>query len=185
MTRLGSPTASQLLGALLEGVITRHDPALIRDRLDPEFQLWCNGTAYGREAFIERVTDALASSHAYAVDYDDRSWVDRPDRVAVHLWISSAPATAEASDSEALVIATVQDGRFHQAWLLAWPDRPELHRPLASSEGDATAMERRSWDPRPAVSAGLHGRPSGSSASAPDGHPMSARSDSTSHISER
>jgi hypothetical protein len=173
MTRLQSAAAGQLLAALLDRVITHHDPDLIREQLDPAFQLWCNGKVYGRESFVERVSEALAASQAYAVDYDDRTWVNQYDRAAVHLWVSSAPASAEASDSEALVIVTIQDGRLHQAWVLAWPDRPQLHRPLAPSDHDASTMERRASDMRSTVSARLHGQPSRSSTSAPGGHQAS------------
>jgi hypothetical protein len=123
-------TPQRLLVSLIDRVVADHDPDALDDHLHPQFQLWCNGSSYDLETFRLRIATALAGNLGYAVDYDDRAWVSRPDRVAGRLWISSTPSDADPTDSEVLLLATVRDGRFDRAWLLAWPDRPQLHLPL-------------------------------------------------------
>jgi hypothetical protein len=117
----------RLLAGLLDRAVADHDVTAIDEYLHPGFRLWCNGTAHDLTSFAGRVATALAGNPGYAIDFDDQSWVTEADRVAARIWVSSAPSHAEPSDTEVLLIATVQDGRFDRAWVLAWPDRPQLH----------------------------------------------------------
>jgi hypothetical protein len=117
----------RLLAELLGRVVAGHDDTAMDEYLHPEFRLWCNGTAHDRASFAGRVATALAGNLGYAIDVDDQAWVTGADRVAARIWVSSTPSAAEPSDTEVLLIATVRDGRFDRAWVLAWPDRPRLH----------------------------------------------------------
>jgi hypothetical protein len=132
-------TPSELLRELVNRVLASHDTSALDSCLDPSFQLWCNGSAYDLAGFRGRLTAALAGGGEYAVDFDDHAWVAAADRVAARLWVSSGPTDAAPSDSEVLVVATVNGDRFDRAWVLAWPDRPQIHHLDDSSASNGVA----------------------------------------------
>ena len=63
-----------------------------------------------------------ATAITYAVRYDDGSWVESPDRVAVRVWITTQRPGEPATQIEVMLIATWLDGRIHRLWELTWPD---------------------------------------------------------------
>lgn len=122
--------AHRLLLEVLDRAVADRSVDAVAEYFDPGFEIHCNGTVYDLTSFRGRLDTALAGNLGYAVDYDDRAWVADTGRVAARVWVASAPASEDASDSELLLIATVTDGRFDHAWVIAWPDRPELRHPL-------------------------------------------------------
>ena len=49
-----------------------------------------NGITQGYEAFRTGHETVYATGISYAVEYDDESWVEADDRVAVRLWITTS-----------------------------------------------------------------------------------------------
>jgi hypothetical protein len=60
------------------------------------------------------------------VEYDDESWVEGDDRVAVRLWITTSRPGEDPTRLELVLIATYRDGRILRVWELTWPNWADL-----------------------------------------------------------
>ena len=68
----------------------------------------------------------LETEIACAFEYDDESWVQSENRVAVRLWITTTRPNENPTRLELVLIAAYRDGRIHRLWELTWPNWAEL-----------------------------------------------------------
>ncbi|SFM92201.1 nuclear transport factor 2 family protein [Variovorax sp. OV329] len=107
---------------MFERMVLCKDASLIGHYYHPDFMLLSNGEEQDYATFLAGHRRIYASAVRYAVRYDDDSWVEEPDRVAVRLWITVQRPGEAPTEFEVLAIAQWKDGRIHRLWELTRPD---------------------------------------------------------------
>ena len=115
-----------LLVEMFDQMVVAKDEAAIPRYYDPDFVMVSNGITQGYEAFRTGHETVYATGISYAVEYDDESWVEADDRVAVRLWITTSRPDEAPTRLELVLIATYREGRIHRLWELTWPNWSDL-----------------------------------------------------------
>ena len=116
----------ELLVEMFDRMVVAKDKALVPHYYDPEFVMTSNGVTQEYDAFRVEHEKVYETEIAYAFEYDDESWVEADDRVAVRLWITTSRPNEKPTRLELVLIATYRDGRIHRLWELTWPNWAEL-----------------------------------------------------------
>ena len=71
-------------------MVVAKDKSAIPRYYDPDFVMVSNGITQEYEGFRAGHETVYDTPISYAVEYDDESWVESDDRVAVRLWITTS-----------------------------------------------------------------------------------------------
>lgn len=88
----------------------------------PDFVLETNGQRQGYAEFLAGHQRVYDTSITCAVRYDESSWVEAGDKVAVRLWITTRRPDQDAVKFEVVLIAIYAGGLIHRLLELTWPD---------------------------------------------------------------
>lgn len=112
----------RLLEEMFQQMVIRKNAELIPHYYHPDFVLDTNGQQQGYEEFAAGHRSVYATDIAYSVRYDDATWVESSDRVAVRMWIWTERPGEARVEFEIVLIASLLDGKIHRLWELTWPD---------------------------------------------------------------
>jgi hypothetical protein len=88
----------------------------------PEFVLESNGTRQEYSAFIAGHARVYATAITYAVRYDEASWIEKSNKLAARMWITTQRPGEEAVEIEVVLIATFEGSHIKHLLELTWPD---------------------------------------------------------------
>jgi hypothetical protein len=115
-----------LLVEMFDRMVVAKDKSAIPRYYDPDFVMVSNGITQKYEGFRTGHETVYDTPISYAVEYDDESWVEGDDRVAVRLWITTSRPGEDPTRLELVLIATYRDGRILRVWELTWPNWADL-----------------------------------------------------------
>ena len=111
-----------LLKEMFSEMVLKKDISLVSRYYHPEFQLETNGQRQDYAAFVAGHARVYPTPIQYAVRYDEESWVESADKVAVRMWITTERPGEAAVEMEVVLIATWREGRIVHVLELTWPD---------------------------------------------------------------
>ena len=85
-----------------------------------------NGITQEYEGFRTGHETVYDTPISYAVEYDDESWVESDDRVAVRLWITTSRPGEDPTRLELVLIAAYRRGTDTSAVGVTWPNWADL-----------------------------------------------------------
>lgn len=118
--------SSDRLRAMFDLMVVRKDSSAISEFYDPDFEMTSNGITQNYAEFHASHQGVYDTAITYAVEYDEDTWVEADDRVAVRVWITTQRPDEAATRIEVMLIATFRDGRIHRLWELTWPNWADL-----------------------------------------------------------
>lgn len=107
---------------MFENMVTKKDSSLVPTYYDPEFVLTTNGRVQSYPDFLQGHERVYDTSISYRIRFDDSTWVESADRVAVRCWIAISSNNEPEMELELLLISLWRDGRILRLWELTWPD---------------------------------------------------------------
>ena len=128
----------RLLQEMFSTMVIRKDASLIPHYYHPDFVLETNGGKQRYAAFLQGHETVYATDISYAVRYDEETWVEQADRIAVRVWITTQKPGDDAVEIEVMLIARYVDGKIHRLWELTWPDWTALRALEAYSQPPIT-----------------------------------------------
>ena len=111
---------------MFERMVVAKNAELLEVYYHPDFEMTSNGIMQRFDEYAAGHRDVYATAIRYAIRYDEDSWVESADRVAVRMWITTERPDEAATELELVLIATYLDGRLHRLWELTWPDWSRL-----------------------------------------------------------
>lgn len=111
-----------ILIEMFENMVRRKDSSLVSRYYDPEFILTTNGRSQNYQDFLEGHRRVYSTSIAYDVRYDESTWTEDGERLAVRCWIRVMSEGTPATELEVMLISKWRSGRIFRLWELTWPD---------------------------------------------------------------
>ncbi|SAK86321.1 hypothetical protein AWB77_04592 [Caballeronia fortuita] len=113
---------AELLREMFEEMVLKKDLSRIAHYYSRDFILETNGNIQDYAAFESGHAKVYPTSIRYDVRYDEATWVESEDRVAVRLWIKTQRPDEAPVEFEILLIASFVDGKIHRVWETTYPD---------------------------------------------------------------
>ena len=107
---------------MFEEVVLQKDSSRIPEYYTPDFELLTNGRRQNYEEFLHGHAQVYATAIRYAVRYDESSWVESGNRLAVRLWITIGGPGEAVTTIEVILIANFEGVRIRRLSELTWPD---------------------------------------------------------------
>ena len=115
-----------LLREMFERTVIPKNAALFDDYYHPDFELTTNGIMQRFPEYKAAHVGVYETPIRYSIRYDEDTWVETADRVAVRMWITTERPGESPTELELVLIATLLDGKLHRLWELTWPDWSRL-----------------------------------------------------------
>jgi hypothetical protein len=116
----------ELLQRMFDEMVLPKDADACARFYHPDFVLESNGQVQDYRAFLEGHRRVYATDIRYAVRYDEASWVEEGDRLAVRMWISVGQGAQSSRELQVVLVATYRDGLIARLVELTWPDWSQL-----------------------------------------------------------
>jgi hypothetical protein len=119
-------TCKELLQRMFEEMVLAKDAEACARFYDPDFVLETNGQSQDYRSFLESHRRVYATDIRYAVRYDEASWVEQGERLAVRMWISVGRGAQAPRELQVMLVATFRAGLIARLVELTWPDWSQL-----------------------------------------------------------
>lgn len=123
---------------MFENMVTKKDSSLVPTYYDPEFVLTTNGRIQSYQDFLEGHERLYDTSISYRIRFDESTWFESADGVAVRCRIAISSNNEREVELELLLISLWRDGRILRLWELTWPDWSGLQ---ALDKYDSTSLQ--------------------------------------------
>jgi hypothetical protein len=107
-------------------MVIKKDASLIPVYYHPDLKLHTNGDIHDYQRFLSDHLHYYATPISYQVRYDEDTWVEQGERVAVRMWITVAKPNEASKEMELLLIAQYKDDKIIRVWELTYPDWSKL-----------------------------------------------------------
>jgi hypothetical protein len=115
-------STQRLLREMFSEMVVKKDASLVSHYYHPDFLLETNGQHQDYKTFSQGHEKVYATPITYEIRYDEASWVESAESVAVRVWIKTQRPNEDATEFEVVLIAAYVDGKIHRVWELTWPD---------------------------------------------------------------
>src|ERR1700760_3478107 len=109
-----------LLREMFDEMVVAKNGDLIDRYYDPDFLMYSDGLCQTFVEFKESHRGVYATEIQYAVEYDEQTWLERADKFAARVWITTTPPGDDPTRIEVVLIAAYHDGRIHRIWETTW-----------------------------------------------------------------
>lgn len=112
----------ELLQEMFQKVTVEKNANLISTYYHPDFKLYSNGKEMSYVDFLKSHQEIYKTPIVYQMRYDENTWVEQGDKVAVRLFITTKMPNQAAREIEVVLIATYKDNKLYRLWELTYPD---------------------------------------------------------------
>ncbi len=107
-------------------MVLEKDASLIPKYYHKQFLLYTNGQKMDYKTFLESHETYYATPIQYQVEYDEETFVEQGNKVAVRVWITTARPKESPKKIEVVLIAEYKENKIYRLWELTWPDWSKL-----------------------------------------------------------
>lgn len=111
-----------LMIEMFDEMVAKKNIDLVPHYYHPDFRLWTNGLEQDYAGFLDGHRTVYATEISYRLRYDDETWVENGDRLAVRLWIATERPGEAPVEFEIVLIAIYKDARIWRLWETTSPD---------------------------------------------------------------
>lgn len=115
-----------LLREMFDRMVIPKNADLIEQYYHPEFVMFSDGLRQDFAEYAASHRGVYATEIRYSIEYDDDAWVETPDKVAGHLWITTVRPGEQPTLSHALNPHHPSNGRLYGQ--MPWRRRRRFNR---------------------------------------------------------
>lgn len=112
-----------ILKEMFTEMVERKDVSLIPKYYHPDLLIYTNNKIISYDDFLKSHIEYYSKPIKYKVSYDDDTWIENDNKIAVRTFISIANNENQSVfNIEVILIAEFKDNRIYRLWELTYPD---------------------------------------------------------------
>lgn len=89
---------------------------------DKDFEMYSNGIKMDFDEFLKMHRDIYKTSIQYKIRYDEKTFIEQGNKVAMRLFITTKNPNDMAREIEVILIGQYKNSKLYRVWELTYPD---------------------------------------------------------------